>query len=293
MEQPLLDSEILATDWLCVRCGYNLRGLNRSGRCPECNTPIPRSLRTRYLAGSSHHWLRDVRDGALVLSACSSVQIIRDILLEVPVWIHLPPGVLRGILSNGVHLTLYAIECVGIWLITKREPLSIDTTAIRTASWARRLYLVGFFTSVIYRFLMLPYFLRDVSRVWAIAELLLFIPAQVLFWKYLAKLAQRLPNLVLEGRFLALAWLAPLGTTVGSLIPDVLAYFHFWRLSTTRRVSQNRMIIRVSQAPPLVLCAYAFRLAIAALVVVVLWNFARSLKVVLTAAPEPTESGTS
>jgi predicted RNA-binding Zn-ribbon protein involved in translation (DUF1610 family) len=34
----------IATDLVCVRCGYNLRGLTPRHRCPECGLPILRSL---------------------------------------------------------------------------------------------------------------------------------------------------------------------------------------------------------------------------------------------------------
>ena len=34
-------------DIKCLVCGYNLRGLGRAGRCPECGTPILEALRAR------------------------------------------------------------------------------------------------------------------------------------------------------------------------------------------------------------------------------------------------------
>lgn len=38
------DHETLQSDYICVRCGYNLIGLPIRGKCPECGTPIRRSL---------------------------------------------------------------------------------------------------------------------------------------------------------------------------------------------------------------------------------------------------------
>ena len=41
----LLDEhETLQSDHICVRCGYSLIGLPIRGKCPECGTPIRRSL---------------------------------------------------------------------------------------------------------------------------------------------------------------------------------------------------------------------------------------------------------
>jgi hypothetical protein len=34
----------IATDLLCIRCGYNLRGLTFNHDCPECNLPAVRTL---------------------------------------------------------------------------------------------------------------------------------------------------------------------------------------------------------------------------------------------------------
>ncbi len=289
MEPAPLDSDVLASDWFCVRCGYNLRGLSRTGRCPECNTPIPRSLRTRYLAGRSREWVRDVRDGALILAACYAVEILRDALVEVPSWIHLPYGVFRGLLSNGTHLTLYAIECVGIWLLARREPLSVDHRSLRAALWIRRLYVVGFIASIIYRLVLVPYFLRDVYRAWATGELLLLIVVEVLLYNYLAGLAQRIPDLSLARRFSTLKWLGPLATIVGSLIPSVLLYFHIWRMPPTR-FAPHGTAVYIGHAPAMVLCADLFRLVVFVWAVSVIWSFASALKAVLAAQSAAADS---
>lgn len=42
-----LRSDIIDHDLLCVTCEYNLRTLQPIGRCPECGTPVMRSLGRR------------------------------------------------------------------------------------------------------------------------------------------------------------------------------------------------------------------------------------------------------
>lgn len=38
------DRGVLVVDWACVECKYNLRGLQRTGVCPECGVAIEESL---------------------------------------------------------------------------------------------------------------------------------------------------------------------------------------------------------------------------------------------------------
>lgn len=41
------DAHMLAQDLMCLACGYNLRGLPRSGSCPECGLKIVNTLAAR------------------------------------------------------------------------------------------------------------------------------------------------------------------------------------------------------------------------------------------------------
>ncbi len=59
----------LTTDVPCVQCGYNLRGLPEGGRCPECGTPIARSLRGNLLSTADPAWLERVYRGQAVVCA--------------------------------------------------------------------------------------------------------------------------------------------------------------------------------------------------------------------------------
>jgi hypothetical protein len=34
------EAGVIVVDTSCRRCGYNLRGLHRDGRCPECGTAM-------------------------------------------------------------------------------------------------------------------------------------------------------------------------------------------------------------------------------------------------------------
>ncbi len=69
------DNGCLATDHPCRDCGYNLRGLPPEGLCPECATPVMKSLRGDALQHVSLRWLTTVQRGlqALIVTVLSAV----------------------------------------------------------------------------------------------------------------------------------------------------------------------------------------------------------------------------
>lgn len=54
---PETDRAALAEDRPCVRCEYNLRGLMRDGRCPECGLEVAESLKSPLLHDCGAGWL--------------------------------------------------------------------------------------------------------------------------------------------------------------------------------------------------------------------------------------------
>lgn len=58
---------VIAVDLPCRHCDYNLRGLHREGRCPECGKDIAESLAPELLRFAPPHYVRSVRDGVVFL----------------------------------------------------------------------------------------------------------------------------------------------------------------------------------------------------------------------------------
>ncbi|MEM7227597.1 MAG: hypothetical protein AAF432_02165 [Planctomycetota bacterium] len=61
----------------CLRCGYALTGLDLDGACPECGTPVTRSLQGNLLHFSDPAYVRKLRAGLLVVV----IGIVIDMLL--------------------------------------------------------------------------------------------------------------------------------------------------------------------------------------------------------------------
>lgn len=110
--------ETIDSNTLCVSCAYNLRGLTVDHNCPECGTPINRSLRGNLLEFCDPKWVSRLATGAgLTLAACwcLAAAIVLLIVLvsiggaETPVWLAL-------------HLVTTSLFVLGAWLLTSPDP---------------------------------------------------------------------------------------------------------------------------------------------------------------------------
>lgn len=142
IQSPALNAA-LDIDVPCIACGYNLRGLSRDGRCPECAGDIASSI-ARYeaelarreppLSMSSLRWVRTLARGCLLILLAAAIDVcavglligmlessIPHLTIErlMPVWL-IPPALLAG----------------GIWAITSAE---LGAAWNPERRWARRL----------------------------------------------------------------------------------------------------------------------------------------------------------
>ncbi len=100
-------------DLLCAKCGYNLRGLQTDGTCPECGNPIAPSLHSRTIFGDPF-WLDDVTQGLRIMIFSAVASLVLIFLPPLAIW----------------------LWCSGIWSFTRR-PKVIGELA-HTFRWAWR-----------------------------------------------------------------------------------------------------------------------------------------------------------
>lgn len=129
-------------DTSCIVCGYGLRGLARTGVCPECGSDVARSLRGDRLRYADQHWLACIHLGMNVVWWCVAagmIVIIAIALMAVtgiawrPSGWH-PPGSVPGSVGSAPNVPIVtwlatiivlawsAAMIVGLWLLTIREP---------------------------------------------------------------------------------------------------------------------------------------------------------------------------
>ena len=170
---------MLDSDVPCVGCGYNLRGLDSSVRCPECGMSLHISIvrhrnRRRPPPPPDPAWARQVVEGAVV-SLIAFVLVVT--LCLAPQWMFVrplrfaPAGQTPGratLLCVGA--TAWVLAWYSAWKLTRRPPLGAVAELHRRgrmARWLLTLYLVCPF--------ILPAFGETMSGPAALTVLVLFL----------------------------------------------------------------------------------------------------------------------
>jgi hypothetical protein len=141
---PARDAEI-SVDVPCVHCGYNLRGLTRDKFCPECGTPINRSIFGNQLRYADPGWLEKVRLGTSLKLWNILLVILVAVGQTVITAVGLPPAlsIVLGLIGSGL----------GLWaafLITAPEPrVALQENPITLRKAVRACAVLAFVGSVL------------------------------------------------------------------------------------------------------------------------------------------------
>ena len=216
---------------LCVTCEYDLSGLNPGGVCPECGTPVERSVRGGLLVDSRPEHAETLRRGALVIVAAVATQVaifIGSLALAVAAT---PPagqgssGPFVALTITSTAITLAAL--LGWWWLSEPspEPDLADPGSTRRAWLRTAIVLQGATVTLsaatgIAGPLASPRGAAALATIGSVATTFYLIAAIVQFFAsmaYLRWLGPRLPDRKVFKRSRTLMWLVPVLVTVGSL----------------------------------------------------------------------------
>lgn len=155
-DAPITDvdeSTRIATDLPCRRCGYNLRGQQPDGRCPECGESVAWSTGEESLCNCDPEWVNSLAGGTtwLLWGVLAGVVSTVAWTLAIPLLVQSAregktslPGIYAGCQLG--RLVANLILLVGIWRITSPDPgqpAEDRSLSLRTiARWGILIYFV-------------------------------------------------------------------------------------------------------------------------------------------------------
>ncbi len=185
----LNDAGEIGDDSPCVSCGYNLRGLRMEGLCPECGTPIRKSLPPDMLRYAPEKWLRLVQIGAVVLWG-SQLMSIEDYVIGL---FYIAEGIDRQATSVWEAAGLLGLHVLGCYLLTVREKHSFETTQARRYRWIARAGMTAFALNAI-RVKLTGGWMQDAARPISLIVEAGMLIAVVAVFLYLRCLLRRIPR---------------------------------------------------------------------------------------------------
>lgn len=198
----------ILVDTTCRRCGYNLRGLHQSGRCPECGTAIGLSLLGDLLRYADPRWLDRVYRGCWIMLWGLLITVVASALI----------GCLASIVGapRFVHILGPiggAVSFMGVWLLTSPDPSAINDERFATSRRIVRFAtLVGVGQSVVammaQQYQPSTGFFLILGVVSAVGALVGGVGEVAKFY-YFKSLAERIPNptLATRARWVAIGYI--------------------------------------------------------------------------------------
>jgi len=227
---PAAPNGAVPDDLPCRRCGYNLRGLNQAGRCPECGAPIGLSCHGDLLRYHDPKWLTTLARGTTFILLSAAVLVLG-----------LAVGITLQIALGGSPVTMALVKALagmvtfyGAWLITQPDPSGIGEDKYVTERKVIRLALLVALIALVLEIFWEAGFK---TGAWAlplgIAKTVghaVAIVSEVVCLTYYAKLAERIPAPELARRARVLRW--PVGLSRGLVIASALGILIMSRAGT-------------------------------------------------------------
>jgi len=263
----------------CVKCAYNLFGLHQTGICPECGTPVAKSLKGHLLRFASEEYLKTlatgfslILNGILVTVAFTAIAIIVAILVNLMsnmtnstitigfMSFQLPTNYNTGTLEsigNLIQALIGVVIFLGYIKITSEDP---GMTGLTYPRKARTTLKVAVIVQIVLNTAVLLFDLISKSRSlgpgWEIAEdaisLISAIAWVVQFFAmmtYCKWLVSRIPDVTLITKITKYTWKLPLiAILLGCLLGlgPLIAMIMYWELLNKIR-GHLRQIIESNQ----------------------------------------------
>lgn len=129
----------------CLVCGYDLKGLASSGVCPECSSPVLRSLQGNLLRFTSLPYLKSLKQGCLIIELSFAASIILGglgIAMAIASTALLASRA-GAIASAGAEALAAMIGLLGWWIFTSPDPGLLGEDAGSKARKVLRIALIA------------------------------------------------------------------------------------------------------------------------------------------------------
>lgn len=219
----------VVTDHPCAGCGYNLRGIDRAGICPECSMAVERSFRGDRQRDAGYGALRRIHLGVVIIMAVYAGKILRDLMSLASSFLpfDIPLYYARGLWYEA---TVGAVLLLGTWLYTvygwkESEKQGFPPPRSRMRGVLRFIVVVSLLRILVLRSAwiaatgpwqdsprvaaVLQWYVNNLTLAWIFEATVeyLCLAALMLYTRWLA---WRVPAPALARRALRWAWLLPL-----------------------------------------------------------------------------------
>jgi hypothetical protein len=192
----------------CFHCEYDLRGLPRKGRCPECGSDIETSWQrteARHhrgpLAIAWRRWLLSMAGGCVLLLAAAVSTLVYVVMV-----LHY----VMGAAMVAMYFTPLALLAGGMWMLGAREPANPTTLNRALVRWFIRCAILLEVYLSIYGFYLGPgRAMANFTKGWFKVEGVVYAAAGALVLLRMADAARRLGHARLRAATILLLCIMP------------------------------------------------------------------------------------
>jgi ABC-type multidrug transport system fused ATPase/permease subunit len=234
----------------CLQCGFDVRGMSAASRCPECGTPISRSLQGNFLVFSSTDYVGSLHSGLTMILIAVLLQLALGIAMFIVAISLGVKGALTGgnpaMMNTNLWSSLAGIPITGLllwgwWQFSAPDPAMIGNEKGQTARTLIRASVIALAAVTVAQLLALsPVALNAVVMtsmglgvLAAAASITQFFASMV----YVRWLAPRIPAPDLAKQANRYLWLLPVIYVVGICVlvgPIVATVMYFFMLNRFR-----------------------------------------------------------